>query len=967
MEGQHKSWKQYTTNDGLPGNKVFDIIQAHDNHLWIVTDHGICRFNGYDFDPPVDTSIYAGGEAFNPMEDPDGRIWFVRLDWSLWFIEDDTVRAWKYNYILDLFKHKFGSISNYSIDEDGTFSIALTHFGCLVVHSDGSHQIVRGSPNRNIVISTSTSSFVFADQLRSHEGSNDVLDVIFWENNELQKASEIKKRWTDEEFYASAWPLTNGDVLMATNGQISQYRGKQLFSNFKTDIINPNISETQNGNLLVASFQGEKTGLFYYASLDEFKEDKGSHMLTNNKVCDILCDHEGGWWAATLGDGIFYCSNPNVDIYDITDGLSTSNVLRLATDGKENLYAAMWPFGQSCINSSDKTAKSITGNLDVGLETWALYYDTLDQKLWRSAPLEYFQAGSWFSADKELKDKGRAKKLIAKEIFRDPNENSLWMSLPYGFLKLNLSTFTSTHLREVNESLVPKRTFSVISDYEKNIWVATIDGLRLWKDGDYIMPPFDHPALRFQAGDIKLSPDSSIIIGFHGGGILIWDQDHKLTHLNTENGLSTDYITKIYVAPGGDLYACSKKGLHHIQKKPNDAWKINVLGTKSGLPSNHINDACIVGGQLWVATEKGLATVSHRRPSPPILAPKLESFHINQQEHNYIQDIELHYSQNNIKLEFYSLYYYGKGEILYRYRLPFQDTAFIYSTSRDINLLNLASGKYVFEVEAANEDGKFSPSTQLTFEILPPWWRSWWFLLLMTISIAGTCGWIIHKRFRAIKTRATTSNKIRDLEMAALRGQMNPHFIFNCLGSIQQFITENDSRSATRYLARFAKLIRLSLHSSVDGKHTLREEVEMLDNYLALELMRFKGKFTYRIEVYGDLDQDDIYLPPMLIQPFVENALKHGMKNKSEEGLIDVTFTKEKNVILVCVSDNGPGFSQSQQSEIKSHKSFGMSLTKKRLDILSNSAAEINFIAENIIGPNHEINGSMVLIRIPVE
>ncbi len=196
---------------------------------------------------------------------------------------------------------------------------------------------------------------------------------------------------------------------------------------------------------------------------------------------------------------------------------------------------------------------------------------------------------------------------------------------------------------------------------------------------------------------------------------------------------------------------------------------------------------------------------------------------------------------------------------------------------------------------------------------------------------------------------------------------MNPHFIFNCLGSIQQFIAENDPQSATRYLARFAKLVRLSLHSSVDGKHSLAEEIEMLDNYLALEKMRFKGRFDYTIDTASDIDPDEIHIAPMLIQPFVENAVMHGVKDKKGDGLITIDFSLHEKSLCVSVSDNGPGFSTASYKEKSDHKSVGMALTQNRLDLLSGSHNGHQYHQLNQTAPDGKVLGARVTVEMPVE
>ncbi|HUR31499.1 MAG TPA: histidine kinase [Saprospiraceae bacterium] len=965
--GQHKAWRQLTIDDGLPGNEVFDVFQDSRGFLWFVTDQGVCKFNGYEFIRPVDTSAFVGNEAFAPTEDAEGRIWFARLDKSLWVIEKDTVRPWEYNYVIDLYEEKFGLIDQLAVDENKTVWIALRAHGFLLVDSTGNHRVLRGSEHFNILFTKIGENVISATQFwetsgRRTWGPENTVDITYLERDQFVNVDQIKKSTYSTDL-GSAWPLQNGDIVFSYNRQFEILRDTVIVSRFPTKFDNPKIFETDDGKIMVASYLGDHPGFFLYESIDHFQKGIGKNILPGYNVCDILIDREGGWWATTLDGGIFYCKNPDIDIYDKSVGFSSSNVLRLTNDGNQNVYASLQAQGVWKVNQVNANIMAVPVSVNSLRDISALYYDTTYNRLWRS-PIEFLEDGEW----KTIINPGTGEKanMLVKNFSPDPWGKSMWISTSYGFINVDNQTLKFKYFREGETNITALRTFSVAQDKQKNIWVATIYGLKLWKDDHYENPSFTHPVLRYQARDIEVLPDGSVIFAFRGGGILILDAEGNLEHLTKQYGLSSDFISKLFSTSDGQIYACSNEGLNHLSFQDN-LWKIEVITTKQGLPSNLINDVTVLNGELWVATEKGLAQIKNKPAAYPVSTPDLEKFLINNRESVYSPQIRLPYNQNNITLKFYSLHFRSAGDILYRYRLITKDTAFIYTHNREVNFPNPSPGRYNLEVQARNENGSWSIPANWTFEVSNPWWLSVWFLSLSVMLLGISIGVFIHYRLKVIKKKVAINDKIKDLEMAALRAQMNPHFIFNCLGSIQQFIMENDSASATRYLSRFAKLIRLSLHSSVDGKHTLTEEVEMLDNYLALEHMRFKEKFIYNISISSDIEPGEVYLAPMLIQPFVENALLHGMKNKSKGGLINIDFVKENNTLLVSISDNGPGFSSNNHDQLKTHKSFGVSLTKKRLNMISGSGEGHNLTTENIMGPEGEMLGSRVMIRIPME
>ncbi|MBK8489929.1 MAG: hypothetical protein IPL49_03235 [Saprospirales bacterium] len=154
LSAQHPSWLNYNTNDGLPGNEVYDMIQDSRGYLWFATNQGICRFNGYEFIRPVDTSAMRGSAAFNPTEDPEGNIWFNHIDHSIHFIENDTVRTWAFNSVIDQYRGKFTVIERLAIADDGTVWLALENHGLLEVYPDGTHRVIPEMEDNCLVFTT---------------------------------------------------------------------------------------------------------------------------------------------------------------------------------------------------------------------------------------------------------------------------------------------------------------------------------------------------------------------------------------------------------------------------------------------------------------------------------------------------------------------------------------------------------------------------------------------------------------------------------------------------------------------------------------------------------------------------------------------------------------------------------------------------------------------------------------------
>jgi LytS/YehU family sensor histidine kinase len=269
--------------------------------------------------------------------------------------------------------------------------------------------------------------------------------------------------------------------------------------------------------------------------------------------------------------------------------------------------------------------------------------------------------------------------------------------------------------------------------------------------------------------------------------------------------------------------------------------------------------------------------------------------------------------------------------------LSTDDASWIYTLDPRSNFSNLSPGSYRFEVQAQDEEGQWSEATHWEFTILPPWWQTAWFRLLVLAVLGGLGFWGYKYRTGQLKRAFAIKQQIFELERSALQAQMNPHFIFNCLNSIQSFIAANDKDRAATFLAQFARLIRQTLEHSFQKEITLEDEIEYLHNYLSLEHLRFRDTFQYNIHVDEHIDLYDTVAPSMLVQPFVENAIVHGMKGKQGDGRIEVRFERINEAGLrITVEDNGSGQEgapTNDSGESVKRTSYGVQLARRRLEL----------------------------------
>ncbi|MBV7532609.1 two-component regulator propeller domain-containing protein [Chitinophaga sp. sic0106] len=338
--------------------------------------------------------------------------------------------------------------------------------------------------------------------------------------------------------------------------------------------------------------------------------------------------------------------------------------------------------------------------------------------------------------------------------------------------------------------------------------------------------------------------------------------------------------------------------------------------------------------------------------------------------------IQLNHRQNFISIEFKSLQYHQE-KINYYYQLEGVDEKWVSAEGLLVaKYTNLPPGLYTFLVKAANATGTFSDNvTVLQINILPAFWQTDWFRMLAIILAIAVIYLYVRFRINLIRRearqRASIQQEMAQLEMKALRSQMNPHFIFNALNSIQIFMMKNETESALSYLSRFAKLIRNVLDNSQLNNISVSREVSMLENYMELEKLRFTDQFEYKIIIDPNLEADMVEIPTMIVQPFVENAIWHGLVHKKEKGRVTITFEEAPGRILCTIEDNGVGREKSaaiKQMQGHSHHSRGLQITRDRLAIYnSRFHVEAGFEIEDLYDSEGKAAGTRVVLWFPQE
>jgi anti-sigma regulatory factor (Ser/Thr protein kinase) len=501
------------------------------------------------------------------------------------------------------------------------------------------------------------------------------------------------------------------------------------------------------------------------------------------------------------------------------------------------------------------------------------------------------------------------------------------------------------------KNLFNQRITTIAIDSRKTIWIGNLTGL-------YKLPVGLDTPIKIRIKNIKLGKINDI--SFNKGKVIIAtdygisifnDSLKKIETIITEkNGLINNQCKKITLHKNS-LWIATNSGISRIELEENGITikKISSYSLSDGLVSNFINDILIKNDTVWAATNEGLSVFPCNigntiyNPIMNIIEAKssLSSFNIH-------QPIKLTPEENNISITFSNMLFTKDNKIAYQYRILPIEEKWIEIQENSITFSNLNPNDYTFEVRPSGENIKNNKSVTLNFEVLPRFTQT---LLFQSLLLLGV---MIGRRKNFIE------KTISQLELDAIKAQINPHFIYNCLTSIKNTIIKNDNLNAEEQLSVFAKLVRQTLSISQKNFITLDKEIEYLENYLEMEKIRFKEKLIYSINLSNISTASILQLPSMLVQPFVENAIKHGAPtNEKLPSIITINFSLKNNNLLCEIQDNGPGISNT--NSISLHRSQG-------IQISSNRASTYNKLYDtNIVVNTDKIQeeGTLISISIP--
>jgi hypothetical protein len=544
------------------------------------------------------------------------------------------------------------------------------------------------------------------------------------------------------------------------------------------------------------------------------------------------------------------------------------------------------------------------------------------------------------------------------------------------------------HNDDDSSSLPGNYLRAVLKDDENRLIIISVN------DGIYI---YDPPDNSFET--IGFHPDVSINEALHNlyydpalSGNILWInsahgllkfdlQSRQFELYNSRNGLSNEFLISNEVDNNGKVWVAHNAGISMFDPATLSFTNYNET---NGLVFREFNADMkkMADGNIYIGDLDQLTYFNPDNFKANLNIPKvhINSVEVLNEPFNMVIDsisnkksLTLNYNQDLITVDFSVLNFSHPGENRFFYRLD-EDSVWHNLNEGTVNLIRLSPGDYVLDVTGSNDRGVMNPTgDKLYISILPPYYQTWLFRIIVAVVVILIFLEIRRRGIRRIKQEEylkTEFNKqLAQAETKALRAQMNPHFIFNCLNSINSFVIDQKHEIASDYLIKFSKLIRLILDNSRSEMIPIDKELETLKLYVLLESARFDNKFVCEYSIAEDVNINTIMIPPMLLQPFVENAIWHGLMQKEGEGTITVEIKKkDEDFLLISIADDGIGRQKAAELKSKSatHQSHGLKVTSQRIDMmnrLNSTGARVNII--DLKDDQGQATGTKVEMVIP--
>lgn len=911
-------FNSFSEKDGLSSDNVYKVIQDKKGYLWFATDFGVSRYDGSSFKNFSTNEGITDNEVLSIFEDSKGRLWFETFNGKPCFYLNGKIHNPQNHRLLE--KISFNRYINKTY-EDSKGNIWVSSL----------NKVYKIDFEKNKVLKFKNKALFFYENSKG--------EILFYSGQDyfINSRSGIKEFINQKTSFRFALntkayvKLENKGIVYGNDNWLNY---KEPNSNSIRPInINSFLNESaniisvyENNGLYVTTNDGV---LFLKKYLSNKTITKTDHFLKGINTTSVLLDHQKNLWFTTTNGVYQIPSERNKKINSIEE-----NVISLNKNNKTLVFAS-------------NNNKSHLIDLKSFKHIKEFDIDVKPKKIIKSDNLFYVISNNGVHKITGLK----SQKIFALFSLKDMvvKGNFYYLADASGVYKVpkyyeNKKTFRLGDFpkhKNVNR-VIASRPF-MMSEYESILFASTADGI--FKIGKTKVDKFLPSNNAYKHRVVSIDKiDKFWVLGTDGNGLYIYSQDSLLKNYTEKSGLFSNQVRNTF-SYKDTLYIVTKKGVQKLDNKLNITSVDHLSFKKLSL-----NWGMALRDSIFIATSSGIIYSGfNKNPTKKNLLSEIKA---KNKSTVFTNGSVLDYTKDPFVFNF-KLFNYSTTSYNLSYRLLPTNESWEKPNVNAVSFQNLSPGSYTFQIGIDQ-----SVINSLSFTIKTPYWQSNWFVFLIVVIVSIFVFFvnktILSNKLKKAKKEHDFNLMIAKAEHDALKAQMNPHFIFNSLNAIQNLVLKNKTNEAFQYLGSFSKLVRSILNNSRSLSITISKEIEFLELYLKLESLRFSNKFNSKISFDSKLNVH-LSIPSMIIQPFVENSIIHGLLNLEERisPRLVIHFYDDNDFLYCLVEDNGTGY---HQSEVKK-SSLGLKIIKDRLNLYDSSGKSSYTIESGA-------NGTKVVLKI---
>ena len=933
--------KNFTQEDGIPSSLSYQVLQDRQGYIWMCTNNGVIKFDGTEFNIYNLNNSFPDYGAFHMLLDKYDRLWFITFSGKVCYYRNNTFTTLELN--------KTDSTQARWICQNSKGDVFISTCRGNIYKVNNLNEIV---PYINVGFCVFVMECLDDSTLVITNGDS------YTQINANKKQTLLPVKTMPYE-YPRIGVLKNGLAL-------SSYDGIIKYHNNKFEKIIP-----ASHKIYPFSFLEVKNHLWvsHRNGLSKYRKIKNKYELVNfyNKniqTTSVILDNTGKVWFTNYYDGLSLMVNENVKLYLVNADDKKSRLALSMMEG-ENSVVLLNSYGQIFeIKNNKITYKS---ELEKGNNSQLLILH--QAKITDTERLINFDHKVYSynsSSGKTEQSKINEANPFALYYCDSVYFYVLGSLSKHGTFFSKLSKKNKQKISETKLHLDGISNFKCFTvDQNGTAWFGNKEGLWYLNNGI----PEKLKSINTYTSNVTCDKQNRIWACTMGEGVFCVDASTKkiLLHLTTANGLNTNICHKIIMDINNNIWISSYEGLTKISSPfLNSKRKLHL--DNNILPSNVILDILTLKNIIYVATSKGIIECPINISIPPASKTPTYITRVELEDTVYtdIKNIVIPYGKS-FQIHYTNLSFGIGKQRKYQYRLKSNnEEKWEYTSSISVKYDQLEPGNYVFEVAGINAGNNSKNIAYINISIIPLYWQTWWFKTLIVAAFAVIFSLITVVYFTARNKETLSNKKLVESQLNSLRAQINPHFIFNSLNSIQDFILDQQPRMANLYLSKFASLMRMIIENSRKEYTLLSEEIDFLKLYISLEKLRLNEELDVDFIITPETDVNNIQVPTMLLQPIIENAIKHGLSPKKADRFLSVKFETRADKALTCtIEDNGIGrnLSKSQGNIITTNRSsVGLRNIHERLELLFGIGENIQII--DLMDEKKQPAGTRVVIHV---